>query len=154
MKNSTRKSKTLLGILPVLVLLFSISNSFAQVSTSSPYSRYGIGEVSAKGFTQNTSMGGACIGIQNDSLPMFFINNGNPASYPNIRLTTAELGATYNNVKLQSSTTTKTVNSAGISYIALAFPSKKWWGSGIGLTPYIAGGYNISDQCPVSRIGP
>jgi hypothetical protein len=137
------------------VLLLSGTAVLAQISTSSPYSRYGIGDVTGKGFVQNFSMGGACIGVQNDTLaiPTVFINSGNPASYANTQLTSIELGAVYNRVILQNETDRKTVHSAAINYLALAFPITKWWGTTVGLTPYSAVGYNVSDHQEIPNIG-
>lgn len=134
--------------------LFCIHNtSFAQTSTSSPYSRYGIGDITGKGFGQGFALGGTNIAMQNDTTPMFFINTGNPASYANVRLTTAELGANYNRVVLQSSTEKKTVHSAALSHVSLAFPFKRWWGGSIGLIPYSSVGYNVSDHQDIANVG-
>ena len=133
--------------------LLQFSTGKAQTATSSPYSRYGIGDLTGKGFSQNFAMGGTTIAMQNDSLPMFFINNGNPASYSNIRLTTADLGINYSRVQLQNSSIKKSINSASISNIALAFPFKKWWGASVGLMPYSSVGYKVSDHQEISTIG-
>src|SRR6185295_19562208 len=96
--------------LKLVLLLFIIQAtqtiSFAQSSnTSSPYSRYGIGDLSGKGFAQGFALGGSHIALQNDTTQLFFINSGNPASYANFRLTTAELGINYSGVQLVNSTT-------------------------------------------------
>lgn len=126
----------------------------AQTAVSSPYSRYGIGDVTSKGFGQNFAMGGTTIAMQNDTIPYFFINNGNPASYSNMRLTVAELGVNYNRVLLQSKTTQKTLHNASLGYVSLAFPFyKKFWGGGIGLAPFSSVGYNVSDRQELSSVG-
>lgn len=130
---------------------FSVGN--AQTASSSPYSRYGIGDLTGKGFSQNFGMGGTTIAMQNDTVPMFFINNGNPASYSNMRLTTADLGINYNRVQLQNTDAKKSINSASISNIAMAFPFKKWWGASIGLLPYSSVGYKVTDHQEISNIG-
>lgn len=144
--------------LPFLVLFalctwFSVLHSYSQTSTSSPYSRYGIGDVAGRGFAQSFAMGGSSIGMQNDSTPMFFINNGNPASFPYLRLVTAELGMSYNRVILQNATQKKTVHSAALSYLSFSFPIKRWWGMSLGLAPYSSVGYNVSDQQEIANIG-
>ncbi len=122
-------------------------------NTSSPYSRYGIGDLSGKGFAQGFAMGGSNIALQNDSVPLFFINSGNPASYSGIRLTTAELGLNYSAVRLVNNTTNQLVHNASLAYVALAFPIKKWWGSSIGLMPYSSVGYAIVDHKLLDNIG-
>ncbi|HNV52383.1 MAG TPA: hypothetical protein PKM28_05805, partial [Tenuifilaceae bacterium] len=64
----------------LLVLAFStlayISNS-QSLNTYSPYSRFGIGIMPNRGFTQNLGMGGVSQAIRNP----YGINYLNPASY-------------------------------------------------------------------------
>src|ERR1035437_8801339 len=93
----------------ICFLLFQFSVAKAQTAVNSPYSRYGIGDLTGKGFSQNFSMGGTTIAMQNDSLPMFFINNGNPASYSTNRLTTADLGVNFNHIQLQNSSSKSSI---------------------------------------------
>ncbi|MCX6294690.1 MAG: hypothetical protein NTX97_01265, partial [Bacteroidetes bacterium] len=140
-----------------LFLLF-VTLSFVQITataqvTSSPYSRYGIGDIGGKGFGQGFTLGGTHIALQNDTTPIFFINSGNPASYSNMRLVTAELGATYNRVQLESASAKKTINNASLSYISLAFPFKKWWGGSVGLVPFSSVGYKVSDEQEIEGVG-
>ncbi|MFL5765184.1 MAG: hypothetical protein ACJ77K_14675 [Bacteroidia bacterium] len=139
------------SLITVIAVLFSLS-ALAQV-TSSPYSRYGVGDVGGKGYAQNMAIGGTCIALSNDTVPIFFINNGNPASYTNMKLTTAELGVNYTRNQLENSEQKHSINSASLGYISLAFPIKKWWGSSIGLLPYSAVGYKVSDQAEISNVG-
>ena len=124
--------KSILSIVLMFLTLCLATTSAKAQTTSSPYSRYGIGDVSRKGLGQGFAMGGSFIALQNDTTQMFFINNGNPASYSNMRLVTAELGANYNRLTLQDAVDKKTVNNASLSHIALAFQLKKWWGASVG----------------------
>ncbi len=126
---------------------------WAQTPTTSPYSRYGIGDLNGKGFAQGYGMAGSHIALQNDSLPMFFINTGNPASYTTNRLTTAELGISYSRIQLSNASTKSVTNSASLGYVALAFPFKKWWGGSVGLIPYSSVGYKVSDQQSITNVG-
>jgi hypothetical protein len=131
-----------------------LTTSFAQTATSSPYSRYGIGDIPGKGFGQGFAMGGTTIAIQNDSTPYYYINTGNPASYSNMRWTTAEVGLNYNHVLLQNASTQKTIHNASLAYVALAFPFyKKWWGASIGLVPFSSVGYKVSDHQEIPSVG-
>lgn len=142
-----------LFLLPFIVLVAN-TNSFAQSSnTSSPYSRYGIGDVYSKGFAQNFALGGTHIAMQNDSTHLFFINTGNPASYSNFGLTTAELGFNYSRVQLKSSVSKKTANNAALAYVSIALPIKKWWGCSFGILPYSSVGYKISDHSDLVSAG-
>lgn len=124
-----------------------------QAGSQSPYSRYGLGDISAKGLAQNFAMGGTSIAMQNDSAPILFINPANPASYSNMKLTTAELGMNLSQLNLESSTASNKVNNASFSYFTIAFPLKKWWGASAGLMPYSSVGYNTSSQENINNIG-
>jgi hypothetical protein len=154
MNISQSLSKHLYSSLAFFIFLLTIQlNAKAQVATSSPYSRYGIGDITGKGLSQAFALGGSTIALQNDTTPMLFINSGNPASYSNIRLTTAELGVNFSRLQLQSASTQKSINNASVGYIALAFPFKKWWGASAGLTPYSSVGYNVSEHQTITNVG-
>jgi len=129
----------------VFVCLF-FHSAKAQYATRSPYSAYGIGDINNKSFGNGYAMGGSYIALQNDSTPMFFINNGNPASYSNVRLTAADLAINFNRTQLQTSAAKQTVNSGSIGHLALAFPVNKWWGTSVGLLSYSSVGYNVSSH--------
>ncbi len=156
----TANKKTIHYIVTAFFLLntflFSYNPANAQGS-SSPYSRYGLGDVNSRSHGQTFAMGGTSLAMQNDTSElggMFFINNANPASYANMRLTTAELGLNYNRLRLQSTDAHKTLNNASFGYVNIAFPIfKKWWGASIGLLPYSSVGYKISDQESLPNIG-
>lgn len=151
------KSNNFRSIVSLFILLttlsFSTEFAIAQQNSSSPYSRYGVGDIGGKGFGQGFALGGTHIALQNDTTAMFFINNGNPASYVNMRLVTAELGANYNRLTLQSADAKKTINNASLGYISLAFPFKKWWGASAGLIPFSSVGYKVSDEQEITNIG-
>jgi hypothetical protein len=147
------KLKLIVFVFVVLTVFSSTNTISAQKATSSPYSRYGIGDVTGKGFGQNFAMGGTTIAVQNDTTPYFYINTGNPASYSNVRLTTAELGVNYNRVELQNSTSKKIINNVSFAYLSLAFPFKKWWGGSFGLLPFSSVGYQVSDHQSITNIG-
>lgn len=135
-----------------LSLLLNINYSFSQ-STSSPYSRYGIGDLNSRNNAQSFSMGGSNIAMQNDTTPMFFINSNNPASNTNIRLSTADIGLNYNRVQLENSTTKQTINNVSMGYIYLGFPIKKYWGISLGLVPYSSVGYKVTDRQDITNVG-
>lgn len=144
---------------PFLPIAFFILGTFyfgqytaSAQNSSSPYSRYGIGDVNNRAHGQSFAMGGSTIGL-NDSLGMCFINNSNPASYSNLRLTTAELGLDYERLRLASSSNHQSLNNAGFGYVNIAFPVKKWIGASFGLMPYSSVGYKISDPEVLDHIG-
>lgn len=145
------KSIRLNFFLTVVLSLISLF-SFSQ-ATSSPYSRYGLGDINNKVFGQGFALGGTTIALQNDTIPLFFINTANPASYSGVQLTTAEFGVNYNRIRLESSETKKNFNNASFGYVAIAFPFKKWWGGSFGLIPYSSVGYNVKDQEEIMNVG-
>ena len=51
--------------------------TMAQTSTNSPYTRYGLGELSDQHFGNSKAMGGIAYGLRNGSQ----VNAANPASY-------------------------------------------------------------------------
>lgn len=145
--------RTLTLFCSLFICLLSVNKVLAQTATSSPYSRYGLGNIYSKDFSQGFALGGTTIAMQNDTMPLFFINTANPASYPNIRLTTIEVGLNYTRTMLYSSNAKSKSNSAAFNYVALAFPIKKWWAASIGLIPYSSVGYKISDQQVIDNVG-
>ena len=137
----------------VLINWCSLHNTASAQVNSSPYSRYGIGDVSPKGFEQSFAMGGTNIALQNDTTAMFFINNGNPASYSNIRLTTADIGLNFNSLQLQNTSAKQTINNASFAHLSLALPFKKWWVGSFGLTPFSSVGYKVSNDEVIENVG-
>jgi hypothetical protein len=124
--------KFLLGSLMLLSL-----NTFAQESTASPYSFYGIGDVKFKGTIENKSMGG--LGILSDSI---HLNLQNPASLPFIKLTSFSVAGTFSAVNLKSNASSEKAQRTSLDYIALAFPAGDF-GFSFGLMPYSSVGYKV-----------
>jgi len=153
-QNSTSFKINYLLFFAFTFICFSFKTATAQMATSSPYSRYGVGDVYGRTLSQGFALGGTTIAVQNDTTAIFFINPANPASYSNLRLTTAELGLNYSRLQLQNQTTKSVTNSASLGYITLAFPIRKWWwGASIGLIPYSSVGYKVSDQQNITNVG-
>ncbi|WP_395078090.1 hypothetical protein [Flavobacterium sp.] len=119
--------------------LFLSLQSFAQESTASPYSFYGVGEIKFKGTIENKAMGG--IGILLDSIR---INLQNPATYSHLKRTAFALAGTYSNTTLKNSTDKEETKRTTLDYIAVAFPSGKL-GLSAGLMPYSSVGYKIQN---------
>src|ERR1700754_2786660 len=78
------------------------AHSQSTATTSSPYSRYGIGDIDPQLMPQNIGMGG--IGVATNKISLFNnINIVNPASYGSIHLTTIDIGI-YSNFLTLSQT--------------------------------------------------
>lgn len=133
-------------------LLFTVY-CFSQSSTSSPYSRYGVGEIHGSGFASNSAIGGTGIAVQNDSITPFFINNINPASYTSLKITVFEAGILSNTSNFKSTTNNQVKNNTSLGYISFGIPFTKWWGGSFGIMPYSNVGYKISDQQILDSIG-
>ena len=117
--------------------------SSAQVSTSSPYSRYGIGDLESTSLTKNLGMGGTEIAITHP----LFINSGNPASYADLFLTSFDVGLKFNQYKLSTAKSSQNTNVASLSYFQFAFPIIPFkWSLGFGLQPYSNVGYSIVEN--------
>lgn len=112
-------------------------NAFAQESTASPYSFYGIGDVKFKGNVENKSMGG--LGITPDSI---HLNMQNPASLASLKLTSFSVAGTYNTVNLKSATASEKARRTSFDYLTMAIPAGKL-GFSLGLMPFSSVGYKI-----------
>ncbi|MCW2118669.1 hypothetical protein [Flavobacterium sp. 7A] len=111
--------------------------SYAQEGSSSPYSFYGIGDVRFKGTTETRSMGG--VAVEQDSI---HINLQNPASFPNLKLTSFTVGGTYNTTTMKTDALSEKARRTTIDYMALGLPLGKL-GIGFGIIPYSSVGYNL-----------
>ena len=120
-----------------------ISKMEAQNNSSSPYSRFGIGDLQSSSFAESDGM--ASSGMAHHE--PFNINFSNPASYSSLKLTTFEFGVSSNFTKFsETGLPTNTTNVSNISYIFLGFPVvANKWGASFGLLPYSNVGYKISD---------
>ena len=132
-------------------ILISISSvAQAQTGTSSPYSRYGIGDLQTFSHARNAGMGGVSFALREDSTIPDFINFNNPASYSSFKFTSfdAAIMGSYGNLK--NSRNNETVTNASVQYFGFGFPVTKWWGGCFGLKPYSSIGYGMSDSSSVS----
>jgi hypothetical protein len=130
-------------IAAVLILLTSISAT-AQITTQSPYSRYGLGNVRGLLLPQFKAMGGISTALNKTGV-YSNINMQNPASYTGISLTTLDIGmsGTFTSLK-QNGGTEKSYNST-LSHLAIAFPvitNKS--ALSIGIVPYTELGYEYA----------
>lgn len=118
-------------------ILFSVFATFAQESSSSPYSFYGIGDVKFKGTAETRSMGG--VSVFSDSI---HLNLQNPAQLASLKLTSFAVGGTYLNTKLKSETQEEKARRTTLDYLAIGIPTGKL-AFAFGLIPYSAVGYKI-----------
>src|ERR1700744_1949206 len=141
-----------------IVLAFIALGSFAQSTTnsSSPYSRYGIGDISSGLLPQNIAIGG--IGAATNSIGGAYanINTENPAANGNI----GAFGKTVIDIGLQSSTLflsqtgqpSARNSNFNLSHIAFGIPITRtnamFSAITFGLQPYSDLGYNFVKNLP------
>jgi len=131
-----------------ILLIFSATafSALAQTSatTSSPYSKIGLGSWEDALLPQNRALGGLGAALPktggyND------INIINPASYSNINLTTIDMGLTVSADMLsQTGSTTQTSSNFRLSHVAFAIPVSHHSALSFGLVPYTSVGYNYA----------
>lgn len=142
-----------LFLLSIVTVCIS-TGSQAQILTSSPYSRYGLGELNLPVFATPSAMGGSFIAYHLDSTATpVFINQANPAGLSGLRFATLELGGQAQFTKISNAGTTLNKRNANFSYASLGFPLGKAGGAAFGIMPYSSVGYNIKSTEEVSNIG-
>ncbi len=151
--NRVRGSQLMLKSLFLFSLILLSSFSFAQNLTSSPYSRYGLGDLNGNSSAQNFALGGAGIGWRSDTLTPSYINSLNPASYSAMRITVIEFGLLSNTTQFITSDQRYVLNNTSFANIAVGLPIKKWWGLAFGISPYSNVGYKIHDSQTKDTLG-
>jgi hypothetical protein len=127
--NYKRMNKVKILILISLVIFFA--NTFAQVG--SPYSQYGLGDNTYKGFEQSKAMGGIGIGMQTNRN----LNSLNPASYTGLDSLSVLYVIGFNTGfnRIQSSIDKVDRSDTRLGYFVLGFKATKKWASSIGVVP-------------------
>ena len=123
------------------LLCFTAFISYAQNSTISPYSFFGIGDLRSSATMENQQMGS--LGILADSI---HINLQNPAAYGKLRLTTYAFGGAHREFRLETFDEKQTTSVTNMEYIALAFPVGQKIGIGLGTKPRSAVGYALDAE--------
>jgi hypothetical protein len=135
-------------ILAFTFIFTLVSGSFAQSTTNSPYSKFGVGNLKGSYLPQNRAIGNLAFGIstiggyQN-------INVANPASYSHIRLTTFDVGASTNSQKLNRGSISEKSFNGSLNHLNLAIPVTKKSALSIGLLPYSNLGYQFKNAARV-----
>ncbi len=137
--------------LMLLVLLLPSLAVQAQQPLSSPYSRYGIGELFRLSNNQTMAMGGAGIAFRDAAT----VNVLNPASYSAFDTTSFvfEGAITTNFQTLKTESLSQKANYSTIKHLLFGFPVTHWWKSSLGLLPYSQVGYKVSDASVSDSIG-
>jgi hypothetical protein len=127
-----------------LILAVTATGAIAQstATTSSPYSKFGLGDIIPAALPQSIGMGG--IGTAVNRISGYNnINVMNPASYGAIGFTTIDAGIYSNVVSLnQTGQPSSTNANFRLSHVAFAIPVSKRSALSFGLLPYSQMGYN------------
>lgn len=126
---------------------------FAQFnnSTSSPYSRFGLGDLQPYSFGRTSAMGGASLASRNNQQ----INFANPASYTAVDslVFMFEFGVRGKFARYSNDITSMNANDINLSYFAMNFQITNWMATSLGLTPYSDVGYDVEINDEVENAG-
>ena len=139
-------------LLILLLLFFASETTWAQARISSPYSRYGVGELWYNNYsTVLSGLGNVGLAIRSDN----YLNIKNPASYTGFDTTSflfdiSGLGS-YNTLK--TTDISQGADYASLGYILFGTPITRWWKASFGLIPFSNVGYTVYDEKEVEDVG-
>ncbi len=132
-----------------------LAQSEGSINTYSPYSMYGLGELSTPGTLITRSMGGAGVAMRSAT----DVNLLNPAAYSATLNRSVlfsygmEASNYFNTQTVNGSSSSNAYASGNIHDIAIQLPLAKDIGLGISITPYSSSGYLISTTENMTDIG-
>ena len=126
------------------MLCFMVICTTAQTSTNSPYTRYGVGELSDQHFGNSKAMGGIAYGLRNGMQ----INAANPASYSAVDSLTFlfDAGFSLQNTNFKENGVKTNAKNSTFDYLAMQFRLRKGLGFTLGFLPYSNVGYSMSNN--------
>lgn len=135
--------KTQKYLLMVTLMVAFTFTALAQSTINSPYSQYGLGNLTGTYLPQNKGMGNLSAAVS------YFggysnINLNNPASYSKIRLTTFDIGVGSNIQTLKKGSATDNSFNAMLKHLVIAVPVSKKSAVSFGLLPYSNFGYTYT----------
>ncbi|MEO7312122.1 MAG: hypothetical protein ABIX01_17095 [Chitinophagaceae bacterium] len=129
-----------------LVLVLCIFSLFSFAQINSPYSRYGLGDITPSGNVVTKGMGG----ISTPYGDYQSVNFLNPASYSRIGLTTFDVSLEIENRTLHNQAKTDKYSSANLTFnyltVGLPLNKKGTWGMAFGLRPMTKINYKIESR--------
>ncbi len=139
-------------IVALLLMFFVSETALGQASISSPYSRYGVGELWKNHYSVTlAAMGNVGLAIRSDN----YMNIKNPASYTGFDSTSflfniSALGM-YNTLK--TTEISQSADYGSLGYILFGAPVTKWWRTSFGLIPFSNVGYYVYNEEFVEDVG-
>ena len=150
-----RKIEKILLLSVFLIISVSVSAQEGAYGAYSPYSIFGIGDMSKEGTAYNKSMGGTGIAARNNR----YINYLNPAAVTarDTLSFMADFGLVQNNKVFAQGDIKSANNTFNIYDFVMTFPIWKSSAFMVGLTPYSDVGYDFSsfetDQNVIGNVG-
>lgn len=139
-----KNSLLVIFLLTFFAVLFPFTlMSQSGIGASSPYSKYGLGNLYNLHNDQARSMGGISYALRNTQ----YINFNNPASYASIDSSSFlfEVGGAGQFLTLSTNAMEETASAFSVSHMLFGFPVTRWWRSSFGMLPYSGMDYNITD---------
>ena len=123
----------------------------AQNDINSPYSGYGVGNLSPRTNIVSASMGGVGYAIQNP----YYINFKNPAAFAAFDSLSfiGDLAFNCTNQNLKTQKQSQSGSFAQLDYLAIGLPILPVWRTSAGIMPYSDIGYNIIDTLSKEHFG-
>ena len=120
-------------------------------ATTSPYSRYGLGDLEPYSFGRTTAMGGATLASR---YPLQ-INSANPASYTATDSLNFlfEFGLQGDFSEYKTDISSMKSNDVNFNYFLMGFRINGWMAVSLGLLPYSNVGYNVRANGDVENTG-
>ncbi|MDO1512344.1 hypothetical protein Q2T41_06705 [Maribacter confluentis] len=133
----------------IAIVYMTTVGMYAQDGTVSPYSFFGIGDLTNAGTVENQMMGG--IGVYADSI---HLNLKNPAALGELGLkvmnktglVTYTAGVSNKQYRLKTNLGEESTSITSLDYLALGFSLGKGLGMSFGIMPYTSVGYNLIDE--------
>jgi hypothetical protein len=139
MRNNVQDMKRILGCFLMTAIVMTAS---AQGGTTSPYSQFGLGELSSWGVGQNRGMNGVGIALHNPTQ----VNTANPASYAHVDSLTMlfDMGFSGSLTHYEENGVKKNAKTGNFEYAVGAFRLIKNVGVTFGIMPMTDIGYEYS----------
>ena len=127
-----------------LLFFIFISESLIAQQSSSPYSRFGLGDLKSQFSPVFNSLGGGGFAINDSKV----INPFSPATYSSFESNSFLFSTGLNNelVNIESIDESQTLNNLSLSHITFGFPLTNKIGSSFGIIPYSSIGYSMQSR--------
>lgn len=125
-----------------ILMLFAGFSVFGQSDLSSPYSRFGLGDISTG--SPNTILKGMG-GISNAMSGRTLLNPNNPASYASLDTLSFVFDAGFyiKTANYSTNNLTEKGSNASFDYASVGMSLSRWWKIGLGIMPYSNREYNV-----------